>query len=249
LLAINILLFVSSGVFLWLAIKNLRKENGSGEVNYCLKETSAPSPVLNALEIPLITKIMNGSLISSSVWRALPSPEVDLAWSRISTRSPIAISRSDLLKLGKDPADAARFSPSFGFKEGEDYIAKVDVFHQIHCLNMLRMNLDQNYDYYHSKNERSVGGEGFGELHVTHCLQTLLENLMCTGNVDVYTHTWVDAQKLPYAEFGIQKKCRDFDAILAWQEEHSVSMERVLNAEDLGPPEGYKVHELSREEK
>jgi hypothetical protein len=46
----------------------------------------------------------------------------------------------------KNPSLAAKFPDSFGY--GPDaYITKIDVFHQIHCLNKLRRSLQPNYGY------------------------------------------------------------------------------------------------------
>jgi hypothetical protein len=185
---------------------------------------------------------MNGTLLETdrkSIYRQSPSPEVDAAWARIQTRDPIAISRESVIAMGTDPEDAAKFPESLGL--GPDaYIAKVDVFHQIHCLNMLRMNLHQNYNYYFG----TKPVDKFQSLHVSHCVQTLVENLMCTGNVDVYTHIWVDAQLLPFPDFNINHKCRDFDTILAWQERNAITMDRL---ENIRVPDDYKVHVMNHE--
>lgn len=117
--------------------------------------------------------------------------------------------QSASLALGKDPSDTAKFPESFGF--GPDaYIGKIDVFHQIHCLNMLRMSLRPNFDYYYgSKFPPGVPTNKLHNLHLGHCLHILLENLMCTGNVDIYTHYWMDAQKHAFPDFNINHKCRD----------------------------------------
>ncbi|KFY02194.1 hypothetical protein O988_02328 [Pseudogymnoascus sp. VKM F-3808] len=217
------------------------------ELNKLLKLTSESSPILNIIDIPLLTKRMNGTLLETeplSIYRQPPSPEVDAAWNRIQTRNPIPISLSDLLALGKDPSDTAKFPESFGF--GPDaYIGKIDVFHQIHCLNMLRMSLRPNFDYYYgSRFPPGVPTNKLHNLHLGHCLHILLENLMCSGNVDIYTHYWMDAQKHAFPDFNINHKCRDFDAILAWQEENSIPVEKFATV--FAPP-GQKVHVMSHE--
>jgi hypothetical protein len=183
---------------------------------------------------------MNGTLIDKqSILRQPPSPEVDAAWDRIQTSNPIAISRDNILAMGKDPKDAAKFPESFGFGP-EAYIGKVDVFHQIHCLNVLRMNLHHHYEYYFGTSPV----DKLQRLHIAHCIQTLVENLMCTANVDIYTHIWVDAQLRPYPNFNIDHKCRDFDAILDWQERNSIPMNRLKN---IRVPDDYTVHVMNHE--
>lgn len=190
---------------------------------------------------------MNGTFLETGtkdIFRQDPSPEVDAAWDRIQTRDGVPISRLDVIRLGKDPDDAAKFPESFGFGN-EAYIAKVDVFHQIHCLNTLRMNLRNNFDYYYgSEFPNGTATTKFHDLHVSHCLVTLLENIKCAGNVDLYTHRWVDAQVHPYADFNMVHQCRDFDAILAWQEKHAVPMHQMMN---VTKPKNAKVHIMSHE--
>ncbi|OKL62642.1 hypothetical protein UA08_01389 [Talaromyces atroroseus] len=202
------------------------------------------APLLEQIDIPLVVKKMNATLLDTSIWRQPPSPEVDAAWNRIQTREAVVISREDVLAMGKDPADAVKWPESFGF--GADaYVAKLDVLHQIHCLNTLRMNLRNNFDYYYGAEFPSgMPTDAFHDLHVTHCVHVLLENLMCSGNVDLYTHTWIDAQTHPYADFNINHTCRDFDAILAWQDEHAVPMEKIS---EVTRPDDYKVHVMNHE--
>ncbi|KAK1751259.1 hypothetical protein QBC47DRAFT_351277 [Echria macrotheca] len=239
LIVANIALFLISCTLFIFSVVALHQTGGyfPWDRNRLLKATSQPSPILDLINIPLITKRMNGSLFNteSSIYRQPPSPEVDAAWSRIQTREPIPISRADVIRLNKDPSIAAKFPPSWGYGE-EAFVGKIDVFHQIHCLNTLRMNLHTNYEYYHGD---KIPGR-LAELHVGHCLNTLLENLMCTGNVDIYTSFWMDAQLQPFSDFNMDHKCRDFDAILAWQEKHAVPLDKYGSIR-RPEGEGYKV--------
>ena len=50
--------------------------------------------------------------------------------------------------LGKDPASAARPPADWGL-EPDVYLGTIDVYHQLHCLDMLRTNLRENFDHYH----------------------------------------------------------------------------------------------------
>ncbi|KAL1864375.1 hypothetical protein VTK73DRAFT_5938 [Phialemonium thermophilum] len=245
--AMNAALFLLSLVMFVTSFRLYREAGGFHGRNYLLKMTSQPSPVLDRIDIPLITKTANGSLLETeprNIFRQPPSPEVDAAWERIQTRDPIPITREDVIRLGKEPDNAAKFPESFGF--GPDaYIGKIDVFHQIHCLNTLRKNLRSNFPYYYGRDyPGDTPTDRFHDLHVSHCVNALLENLMCAANVDVYTHFWMDAQVHAFPDFYINHKCRDFDAILAFQEQHAVPVERFA---EVRAPEGYKVHVMSHE--
>jgi hypothetical protein len=157
-----------------------------------------------------------------SIYRQDPSPAVDAAWGRIANVRTAAISRDDVVKLGKDPSIAAKYPPSFGF--GPDaFIAEIDVFHQIHCLDALRREIF--FDHYYASRFPDGKPSELHKQHTSHCIYILLQNLMCSASVDVITHRWLDVQKHPFPDFNIQKKCRNFEDVLAWQEKNVVDDE------------------------
>lgn len=65
-----------------------------------------------------------------------------------------------------------------------------------------------------------------------------MQTLMCNGNLDVITYNWAQTGEAPFPDFDVNHKCRDFDAIVAWQEEHSVPLEWGRN---VTRPPGAKV--------
>ncbi|KIW99561.1 uncharacterized protein Z518_11300 [Rhinocladiella mackenziei CBS 650.93] len=189
----------------------------------------------------------NGAVMdNTSIFRADPSPEVDAAWDLLSAEGfEIITVSSDAISLsGHDPrlgvkAPASWFVPDSGRprsvhhqsstdENGAQYIAQIDVFHQIHCLDQLRRQI--NYDYYY--------GDKWGDnpppqhmSHVKHCIHILLQNLMCHADVDIVPHNWVHYPDLhqkgrPYAEpladFSIVKQCRDFEELLSWAKQNVV---------------------------
>jgi Mycotoxin biosynthesis protein UstYa len=162
-----------------------------------------------------------------SMFRKSPSPEVDAAWEKISNLRPIMLSRNEVIATGKDPNKAVRFDDTFGLGN-EAFAGRIDVFHQIHCLDAIRRDVhwDYYYDDMYPKGRNHSGS--LHKLHLSHCIYLLLQNIMCNANVDVYTHTWNDAVPYPFADFNINHQCRDFDAILEWQEENSVDMAQFL---------------------
>jgi Mycotoxin biosynthesis protein UstYa len=170
-----------------------------------------------------------------TIYRQDPSPAVDAAWDRIANVRTTVISRDDVVKLGKDPVSSAKYPPSFGY--GDDaYVAEVDVFHLIHCLDSLRREIF--FDHYHADKFPDGKPSDLHKQHTSHCIYILLQNLMCSASVDVITHKWFDVQKHPFPDFNIQKKCRNFDDILAWQEKHVVDdapYSRLRRPADMEP--------------
>ncbi|EME78946.1 uncharacterized protein MYCFIDRAFT_101736, partial [Pseudocercospora fijiensis CIRAD86] len=164
-----------------------------------------------------------------SLYRS-PGPEADAAWAAISSTDPIPISRADVIAAGKNPSKTAKFNASF---DGEEmYAGRLDVLHQVHCLDRLRKQI------YKGDGWGGGGGEK-EELHLSHCLWYLLQNIMCSASWDVYTHIWTDTFPYPYPDFNIHKKCANFDAIVKFQEQHSIDrrlFEQMRIPEDYGPP-------------
>ncbi|KAH9215078.1 hypothetical protein DL95DRAFT_523613 [Leptodontidium sp. 2 PMI_412] len=187
------------------------------------------SPILDKIDIPFVTKRMNATLVDrpASIWRQDPSDEVDAAWLVAEDPRPFAISREEVIALGQDPDKAVKWPEEYGL--GSDtYAARIDVFHQIHCLDAIRREVW--FDYYYG--EKYQGGFAnttwMHKLHLTHCIAYIMENLMCAANVDVYTHFWTDAFSYPHPDFQIQHKCRSFDAILDWQQKHAVDVHKLV---------------------
>lgn len=181
------------------------------------------APVLDSLDLRPTLQTFNGALRdNSSIWRQPPSAEVDAAWNYISAEGleVITVSSSALLQSGKNASECVKAPVSWG--EGTDaYIAQVDVFHQIHCLNELRKEIF--YDHYYESPPDELH-----RAHKAHCIHMLLQTLMCTADVGIISHNWVHNEKIrepktrPMPDFNMVKFCRDFDALLDWAREKGV---------------------------
>ena len=126
---------------------------------------------------------------------------------------------------------------------GDDaYLAQIEVFHQIHCLNELRKNI--HYDHYYRAPPDEVH-----QAHVGHCIHMILQALMCAADVGVITHNWVRSEKVAeprervMPDFSVVKMCRDFDGLLDWAREKGV---KGLKRKWMGlryPGEGVEIVE------
>jgi hypothetical protein len=79
---------------------------------------------------------------NTSIYIQDPSPEVDAAWNHIAADSSpiITVNSNQAIRLGRDPNIIVKAPEDWGF--GSDaYPAQIDVFHEIHCLNMLRKEM------------------------------------------------------------------------------------------------------------
>lgn len=169
------------------------------------------------------------------MWRVRIGDEADAAWDRVSSVvPPIVITADEIRAIGKNPETAVKFPEEYGY--GPDaYIASVEVFHHIHCLDKLRKEI--SYAHYWEKEEGPAPGRALHEAHTSHCIDVLLQSLMCTGNVDMITYNWVEGRSMMMPDFGNNKVCRDFDSLLGWVNENGVHMdESQLKA--MKPPPG-----------
>lgn len=192
-----------------------------GNVAHQILRTIAP--IFDYLDLSLSLRTFNGALRdNTSIWRQPPSKQVDEAWDYISTEGleVITVSSNALSHSGKDPSMCIK-APS-SWNEGSDaYVAQIDVFHQIHCLNELRKEM--YYDYYYKSPPDELHRS-----HKAHCIHMILQSLMCNADVGVISHNWVHNERIsepktrPMPDFNMMKKCRDFDKLLDWARERGV---------------------------
>lgn len=196
---------------------------------------------MNIRNKPGNTTLLLGS--SPSIYRQDPSHAVDVAWDRLGDLRLIPLTADEVKAIGKDPKDVVKFPESFGL--GQDaYAGRVDVFHQIHCLDTLRREV--YFEHYYG----SVYPGGFNQtskmhrLHTSHCIEYLLQRVLCQATSDVYTHMWTDGVEHPFPDFSVDHKCRDFESLKDWHDKNAVDVDNFVKLK--APPEA-KVHRMSRE--
>ncbi|KAI8312776.1 Cyclochlorotine biosynthesis protein O [Colletotrichum sp. SAR11_240] len=92
----------------------------------------------------------------------------------------------------------------------------LNVFHQLHCLNLVRQYTYRN-DYDYSNVTAFRAPEELVRGHIDHCIETIRKSLMCTADV-----TPVVFEKDPSrasgskSDFNLWRKCRNFDRIQDW---------------------------------
>lgn len=218
--SINAILFISSLGLAWSGYryKASLRQNDNNEL---IRLVDWYSPVHNDVNIPFVELTINGTLLnlSNDIFRQPPSPDVDAAWERIGSLLPHVISTEDVIKLGKDPTKTARWTEDWGFGP-EAHVAEVDVLHTIHCLNAIRR--DVHWKHYFGDVYPDGEFPPLHKVHTDHCIHVVLQNLMCGATADLVTEPWVEGQITPFPDFSVNKKCRDFGAILRWHEETAI---------------------------
>ncbi|PVH69160.1 hypothetical protein DL98DRAFT_626242 [Cadophora sp. DSE1049] len=211
--------------------------------NPFLTKSSFYSPILDRLDLPTFVQQINGTLLvpkEPSIARQDPNPEADPIWEDLELIRTIAITGEDVKRLGKNPATAAKFDDEYwGF--GDDaYMAQIvaDVFHQLHCLNELRKLTYPEYyhsfpnstskdghDHSHSHHARSRYSK-LWQIHIGHCVDMLMQNIMCNANTDLITLQWMEKQDNSFPDFSINHQCRDFNVLAEWRDKNAVDMNK-----------------------
>ncbi|KAJ1337543.1 oxidase UstYa family protein [Microdochium nivale] len=154
----------------------------------CVQKPSTPSPALEAVQY-LPPSHYKAEFRQTNPWRPRPgehSDDVDLAWYQIELGAGgIRLTEEEVLALNYTEAminDPERPLHRVPDEHGGGYLAMLEVFHLLHCLNTLRMGLFYNYDKYYKKMDEGVHDENI-YTHFDHCIDMLRLQLTCTADV------------------------------------------------------------------
>ncbi|KAI1129946.1 hypothetical protein F5Y10DRAFT_263682 [Nemania abortiva] len=131
-----------------------------------------------------------------------------------------------VIVVDADTLEAAGYNPnhyfkallSWGYGEGQ-FPVQIDVFHQIHYLNTVQKQM--YYQFYYA-NQFPNGPEKMHWIHQRHCPHMVMQSLTCNANVDIVPHRWVDNDVVPFAQFIIERKCRNLDNLRRWNQYSAV---------------------------
>lgn len=148
------------------------------------------------------------------------------------------------MTLPSDIGKAAGLQGHVRIPGSSDYIAFVEVLHQLHCLNMVRQGLYYNIDYYRGLGKPPFhASDDFLQYHLSHCIETIRQQLMCAADFNVFGYVQVQGQtgqKKLFPDYATEHVCRNFEGIRDWaverQDERLEDMEGL--AKELTPRKG-----------
>lgn len=120
--------------------------------------------------------------------------------------------------MGYDP-DTVWPAPADEFGEGV-YFGVLDVFHQLHCLDMLRRTAWPSY--YGDMREKKKNTPLKWEDHLLHCTYDVMRSIMCHADVEVIVGQKFKGWPGLNLNFASTKKCRNFEEILDWKETNTI---------------------------
>lgn len=192
----------------------------------CDKMTSPYSPVFNG-GVEHWEGDFQNAFNQTSKYRGPPTLELENAWEELWYQPGVGLTIDEIAKLNK-----TRPGVSFTEIEGSDpenptYASTLEVFHQIHCLSLIRQAtwpLRMFNESWHSY-PWFLTDELGGRMHVDHCLESLRLSLMCYADV-----TPVLAENNPMRptglqlDFNVHHKCRNYDKLLEHVRAHGVDV-------------------------
>jgi hypothetical protein len=140
------------------------------------------------------------------------------------------------------------------------YLMNLDVFHQLHCLNMIRKALHP--EYYKPMNPGEHTGdedELLGFSHIDHCVDSIRQSLMvstfmisqisylsaplpglivskCTADISVLNWEWSDNRRKNQPIGNGYHTCRRFDKIQDWARQRATYLEMDFEYRTLNDP-------------
>ncbi|KDR69141.1 hypothetical protein GALMADRAFT_215420 [Galerina marginata CBS 339.88] len=156
--------------------------------------------------------------VSPGFWGP-PSPEVDQHWQSLSSYS--------ISKIPKNQAALLPNKTSPIPSDRNNYVAGLDVFHQLHCLNMIRQALHP--EYYPKRRMNTT----YGDWHIRHCVDSVRQSLMCSADISVIVWQWSDELQETFPRGNIAHTCRNYEKIQDWAKERVFDFSRYFD---------YRVH-------
>ncbi|MCJ1330069.1 hypothetical protein MMC10_006750 [Thelotrema lepadinum] len=170
--------------------------------------------------MPRTWQKFDGNFNSTSKFKAdEPSNSIDWEWLRFSvnhlidgTAAIVQATDEDIRRSWKDN-EWMNTTVKLDEEYGGGYMATLEMFHQLHCLNMVRMGLrPERYSFALHYNV----SEGTLSKHYDHCIDILRQVIMCNGDTSLLTFHWVEGNPFPYPDFNTWHQCRDPEQILEW---------------------------------
>ncbi|KAI0518511.1 hypothetical protein F5B22DRAFT_644816 [Xylaria bambusicola] len=132
------------------------------------------SPALEALEWE---NRHLGAYIQYGNYTGEPSQHVDASWNSLLQGMSIKILPEELKRIG---------TASLELRDGSGYMGSLAVFHELHCVKVLRQGLYKDF-YWRNSTERELV---LKHEHMEHCLEVIRLSTMCRGDISVIPSVW-----------------------------------------------------------
>ncbi|KAL4813771.1 hypothetical protein BDW67DRAFT_177599 [Aspergillus spinulosporus] len=190
------------------------------------------APVIANVPIKYHRQRFNGSFLKENIYRQDAGPEVDAAWEALGANyRPIRVPVEEAEKSGILPGQVQiNEAHGGGSRECERLLT-------LTVQNLLRQSLYYNYDYYRTRGDGAFRNDDFiVRKHVSHCLDILRQQLMCTIDVGILGQVWIHPDHpSPFVDFNTEHVCRNFEDIRMWAERNQLPLPAHGHGADGAP--------------
>ncbi|KAI1179334.1 hypothetical protein F4777DRAFT_470745 [Nemania sp. FL0916] len=197
----------------------------------CTRLLNPYSPAIEEGVVEYYETDFENEFAHKTKWRGPPTPELEAAWSQIWNLGGVEVPLDGPAQLGKAPEELVHIDSD----ETKGYSGMLEVFHQLHCLNLIRqytwkdyyndhlggwLNEGHHHDFVdlNVTTHASVGDR----MHVDHCIEALRLQLMCNADLTPMLVRKDDSVAIGMkADFNVHKKCRSWDRVVEWQRAHT----------------------------
>lgn len=145
-----------------------------------------------------------------------PSLETDIAWHELMGNMSIRVSKAELEAHGQKSVQLP----------GGGYLAWLGVFHELHCVKMLRQ---WSYREHYHPNMTAHDRQHL-EVHIDHCIDWLRSAAMCHADTSALaTFKWDKTDKPMLDTRRVPHRCVDWEEMLSSHKNRMVSHEEVAS--------------------
>jgi hypothetical protein len=99
------------------------------------------------------------------------------------------------------------------------YVVQLDVFHQLHCLNLMRKLV---YPETYPTDLTSQSDEALENIdHLEHCYDQLRQSLQCNSDLATIYWEWVPEVNRAFGNLATTHTCKNFEKVKDWAREHN----------------------------
>lgn len=180
---------------------------------FCIRScrSSPTGPLFSALSYSS-TRFNSGFAPDLSVYQGVPNETNNAAWNELTHVGMVALTESEQSKLPEKSSIFMNSTENSG--NGVLHLGAVEVFHQLHCLDMLRMEIHGVLEPWYKKHSPHNIETRPG--HLEHCIEYIRQSMMCRPSLDVLPF-WTDPKTDQWHPvFNGTRTCADFTKIKDW---------------------------------
>ncbi|TRM64878.1 hypothetical protein BD626DRAFT_490213 [Schizophyllum amplum] len=162
------------------------------------------SPAQDVLEDELV--VFRAGSEHKTPYQAL-TDEADEMWLDLYSPSIFMMPREEAVRLPNRTHPVTKDAPD-GY-----YLGHLDVFHQLHCLNYLRMSISPE------RYKPLIRQDMLEYEHLSHCVDSIRQSLMCSSDISVNVWQWSEHYQGVAGRVNVAHSCRNFDKIKDWVRE------------------------------